>query len=175
MVARTLVSGSMLAVVLGVAACNEGSQAASPAPSLATAPAASASSALPSAPASVPDEAPAAKHKPAAPKPAAAPGKAKAGGLSGSSDSDESHDCGAVDSPGGKVEVTAKETAAGAPGCDESVRVMSHYLAQEPTKAQGSGHFLEVDGWNCGYAGGASGSGQFVCESGDRSFTGTPA
>ncbi|MER6870345.1 hypothetical protein ABT279_09400, partial [Amycolatopsis sp. NPDC000673] len=73
---------------------------------------------------------------------------------------------------GGKVDVVTEAMPAGTVGCTEAIDVMSDYLAQAPTKAQGTGRFLDVDGWNCGYDGGNGGSKQIFCGSKGLSFHG---
>ncbi|WP_020661706.1 hypothetical protein [Amycolatopsis benzoatilytica] len=179
-VARTLISGSMLGIVLAVAACNEGSQAASPMSSLSAAPTASsaASPVTQSAPATTPHQSPA--KPPAAthetkPRIVPAPRQTKSGGLPGRGELGKGADCGPVDGPNSKVDVVTDAMPAGTVGCTEAINVMSDYLRQAPTKAEGTGQFLDVDGWNCGYDGGAGGSKQIYCGKAGLSFHGKAA
>lgn len=173
MVARTLISGSMLGVALAVAACNDGSQAGQAAAvqsSLSAAPTASSVAAPSSSATPTPAQAPTHPSKPK-PHPTSAqqqpsdrlPGKGKLG---------NGADCGPIDGPDGKVDVVTEAMPAGTVGCTEAINVMSDYLAQAPTKAEGTGHFLDVDGWNCGYDGGNGGTKQIFCGSKGLSFHG---
>ncbi|MGW7537662.1 hypothetical protein [Amycolatopsis sp. NPDC054798] len=174
MVARTLISGSMLGAALAVAACGGGSQtgqAATVQSALSAAPTASSvaapsSSAAPSAQAQAPTHA-------SKPKPRPAPAKEQPGDrLPGKGELGKGADCGPIDGPGGKVDVVTEAMPAGTVGCTEAINVMSDYLSQAPTKAEGSGRFLDVDGWNCGYDGGNGGSKQIFCGSKGLSFHG---
>ncbi|WP_235079032.1 hypothetical protein [Amycolatopsis orientalis] len=171
MVARTLISGSMLGAVLTVAACSGGSpagQAAAGQSALSTAPTAS-SVPAPSSSTPVPTH----PSKPTSVKTRPAPAKEQPSDrLPGKGELGHGADCGPVDGPGGKVDVVTEAMPAGTVGCTEAIDVMSDYLAQAPAKAEGTGRFLDVDGWNCGYDGGNGGSKQIFCGSKGLSFHG---
>lgn len=171
MVPRTLISGSILGAAVTVAACGSGSQSGQVAAmqsALSTAPTAS-SAAAPSSSAPTTHA-----SKPAPPKTHSTPAKEQPSGdrLPGKGELGKGADCGPVDGPGGQVDVVTEAMPAGTVGCTEAINVMSDYLAQAPTKAEGTGRFLDVDGWNCGYDGGNGGSKQFFCGSKGLSFHG---
>jgi hypothetical protein len=180
LVARTVISGSLLGVALTIAACGGGTQAAQ---SLATsaAPTATSSAPAPSTTASAVPTQPQAR----APKPtpsgrqtegtAAPKRKADGSGPSGKrGDLGKTVDCGKIDGPTGKIDVVAEAMPAGTVGCTEAIDVLSDYLAQAPTKSQGTAHVLDVDGWQCAYDGGAVGSGLIGCGGKGLSFHGQP-
>ncbi|WP_205670229.1 MULTISPECIES: hypothetical protein [unclassified Amycolatopsis] len=173
-VARTLISGSLLGAALAVAACGGGSptgQAAAAPTALSAAPTASSVAAPTSSATPTPSaQAPAHQSKP---KPRSTPAKEQPGDrLPGKGELGNGADCGPIDGPGGKVDVVTEAMPAGTVGCTEAINVMSDYLAQAPTKAEGTGRFLDVDGWNCGYDGGNGGSKQIFCGSKGLSFHG---
>ncbi|MBN9744210.1 hypothetical protein DMP23_24570 [Amycolatopsis sp. A1MSW2902] len=173
-VARTLISGSLLGAALAVAACGGGSptgQAAAAPTALSAAPTASSVAAPTSSATPTPSaQAPAHQSKP---KPHSTPAKEQPGDrLPGKGELGNGADCGPIDGPGGKVDVVTEAMPAGTVGCTEAINVMSDYLVQAPTKAEGTGRFLDVDGWNCGYDGGNGGSKQIFCGSKGLSFHG---
>ena len=173
-VARTLISGSLLGAALAVAACGGGSQTgqAAAAPSALSAAPTASSVAAPSSSATPIPSAEAPMH-PSKPKPRPTPAKEQPGDrLPGKGQLGDGADCGPIDGPGGKVDVVTEAMPAGTVGCTEAITVMSDYLAQAPTKAEGTGRFLDVDGWNCGYDGGNGGSKQIFCGSKGLSFHG---
>ncbi|MFB9926392.1 hypothetical protein ACFORO_42130 [Amycolatopsis halotolerans] len=176
MVARTLISGSMLGVALAVAACGGGSQAGQAAAvqsSLSAAPTASSVAAPSSSATPAPSTQAQAPTHASKPKPHPTPAKQQPSDrLPGKGELGNGADCGPIDGPGGKVDVVTEAMPAGTVGCTEAIDVMSDYLAQAPTKAQGTGRFLDVDGWNCGYDGGNGGSKQIFCGSKGLSFHG---
>ena len=174
LVARTLIAGSLLGVVLSVAACNDGSSAAPasiPAAPTATSVASPVTQAAPATTsAQTSAKPPVATHQPTTPR--VTPGKTEPNTLPGRGELGKGYDCGPVDGPNSKVDVVTDAMPAGTVGCTEAIDVMSDYLKQAPTKAEGTGHFLDVDGWNCGYDGGAGGSKQIFCGKAGLSFHG---
>ncbi|SEP51620.1 hypothetical protein [Amycolatopsis saalfeldensis] len=181
MVARSLISGSLLGVALTLTACGGGGTAAGQlswnASSTPAAPTATSSApvAAPSSVQAVPD----AKTPPpqarapqrqgsTAGKRQDGSGPAPRGGLG------KTVDCGQIDGPTGKIDVVAEAMPAGTVGCTEAIDVLSDYLAQAPTKAEGTAHVLTVDGWQCAYDGGTAGSGLIGCGGKGLSFHGQP-
>ncbi|MGV9298240.1 hypothetical protein [Amycolatopsis sp. NPDC003676] len=171
MVARTLISGSMLGVALAAGACGGGPQAGQAAAVQSPLSAAPTASSV-AAPSSSATPSPAPTHT-SKPKPHPTPAKQQPSDrLPGKGELGNGADCGPIDGPGGKVDVVTEAMPAGTVGCTEAINVMSDYLTQAPTKAQGTGRFLDVDGWNCGYDGGNGGSKQIFCGSKGLSFHG---
>ncbi|WP_328607384.1 hypothetical protein OG943_47240 [Amycolatopsis sp. NBC_00345] len=176
LVARTVISGSLLGVALTIAACDGGAQAAQPFATSA-APTATSSAPAPSTTASAVPTQPQAR----APKPTpsgrqaegASADKQKAA-LPKRGELGKTVDCGKIDGPTGKIDVVAEAMPAGTVGCTEAIDVLSDYLAQAPTKSQGTAHVLDVDGWQCAYDGGAVGSGLIGCGGKGLSFHGQP-
>ncbi|HEY2056916.1 MAG TPA: hypothetical protein VGH57_00985 [Amycolatopsis sp.] len=185
MVARSLISGSLLGVALTLTACGGGGISAGQLPGSAVSTPA-APTATPSAPATTPSSqtvpdaqtgqtGQTAKPQARAPKPASSTagkrdgsGPAPRGGLG------KTVDCGPIDGPTGKIDVVAEAMPAGTVGCTEAIDVLSDYLAQAPTKAEGTAHVLTVDGWQCAYDGGTAGSGMIGCGGKGLSFHGQP-
>jgi hypothetical protein len=189
MVARSLISGSLLGVALTLTACGGGGTPAGQLPwNASSTPAAP--TATSSAPVTAPPPVPSqteqtgqagqtgqtAKPQARTPKPEGSTagkrqegsGPAPRGGLG------KTVDCGQIDGPTGKIDVVAEAMPAGTVGCTEAINVLSDYLAQAPTKAEGTAHVLSVDGWQCAYDGGAVGSGLIGCGGKGLSFHGQP-
>jgi hypothetical protein len=78
---------------------------------------------------------------------------------------------GKVGPAGGKqVDLIADATPAGTVGCTEAFNVISDYYRDAPTKSEGTGHYLVVQGWTCMADTGASGTGMIGCDKDGRSF-----
>ena len=72
--------------------------------------------------------------------------------------------CGKVGPDGGaQVDLIADSTAAGRVGCTEAINVITAYYHDAPTQAEGTGHHLVVQGWECSADTGAYGSGSIGC------------
>ncbi|HEY3708785.1 MAG TPA: hypothetical protein VGL64_05370 [Amycolatopsis sp.] len=183
MVARSLISGSLLGVALTLTACGGGgTQAgqlpwnASSTPAAPTATSSAPVTAASSVPSPTGQTGQTAKPQTRAPKPEGSTtgnrqegsDPAPRGGLG------KTVDCGPIDGPTGKIDVVAEAMPAGTVGCTEAINVLSDYLAQAPTKAEGTAHVLSVDGWQCAYDGGAVGSGLIGCGGKGLSFHGQP-
>ena len=78
--------------------------------------------------------------------------------------------CGDVKTANGKADVVAEATPAGTVGCVEAINVISEYIAQSPTKGEGTAYSLVVDGWSCLTDTGAQGSGLIGCDKDGLAF-----
>lgn len=158
--ARVLIVGLLAAAGL-LSACSAQEQAATddtPATTTASAPSTSASES-PTAPES------------SAPTSGAAGGGEATGIAPGEPDPNGSGvNCGDVKTANGKADVFAEDTPAGTVGCVEAINVISKYIEQAPTKAEGTAHSLMVDGWSCLTDTGAQGSGLIGCDKDGLAF-----
>jgi hypothetical protein len=68
-----------------------------------------------------------------------------------------------------QVDLIAVATEAGRVGCTEAFTVVTEYY-ENADKAEGTGRFLTVRGWNCGADTGAQGSGMIACEKDGLTF-----
>ncbi|HEV7652484.1 MAG TPA: hypothetical protein VGP26_30375 [Actinophytocola sp.] len=78
--------------------------------------------------------------------------------------------CGDVKTANGKADVFAEDTPAGTVGCVEAINVITKYIAQSPTKGEGTAYSLTVDGWSCLTDTGAQGSGLIGCDKDGLAF-----
>jgi hypothetical protein len=68
-----------------------------------------------------------------------------------------------------QVDLIAVASKAGRVGCTEAFTIVSEYY-DNAGKAEGTGRFLTVKGWNCGADTGAEGTGMISCEKDGLSF-----
>jgi hypothetical protein len=108
---------------------------------------------------------------PASGAPESAPGGGPTGIAPGEPDPNGGGvNCGDVKTANGKSDVFAEDTAAGTVGCVEAINVISEYIAQSPTKGEGTAYTLTVDGWSCLTDTGAQGTGTIGCDKDGLAF-----